>query len=62
MAKLSVWLKGLAAAIVGGAVAGIAQTAASGHINTQQAKAAAIAGAGLTAAAYLTQSPRTPAQ
>ena len=57
MKNISLWLKGLAAAAIGGAVAGAAQAAAVGSIQPKNLGAAAIAGAILTLSAYLTQSP-----
>jgi len=56
--KIGVWLKGFAAALIGGAVTSAAQSMAGGKLNKQQLKGAAIAGALLTAGAYLTNSPR----
>jgi hypothetical protein len=55
--RIGVWLKGLAAAILGGAVASAAQAAAGGNVQPTQLKSAAIIGAALTAGAYLTKSP-----
>jgi hypothetical protein len=55
--KIGVWLKGFAAALLGGAVTSAAQAVASGNLNGQQLKGAAIAGALLTVGAYLTKSP-----
>jgi hypothetical protein len=59
MTKFVVWLKGLAAALLGGAIASVAQAAASGSINSAKLKVSAITGAALTIGAYLTQSPVT---
>ena len=61
MVNFAVWLKGLAAALLGGAAAAVAQTAAAGNVAPANVKTAAIAGAGVTLAAYLTQSPIKPA-
>jgi hypothetical protein len=55
--NILLWLKGLAAALVGGAVAGVAQAAASGSLGGTQLKVAAASGAALTLGAYLKQSP-----
>jgi hypothetical protein len=55
--KFGAWLKGLAAALIGGVVTGVAQAAASNNMNASQLKGAVIAGALLTAGAYLTKSP-----
>jgi hypothetical protein len=55
--KIAVWLKGLAAALIGGAVSSAAQAAAGGDLRPSQLKGAAIAGAILTLGAYLTRSP-----
>jgi hypothetical protein len=52
-----VWLKGLAAALIGGVVAGTAQAVAGGNVKASDLKGAALAGALLTAGAYLTKSP-----
>ena len=57
MSKVLVWLKGLAAALVGGTIAGAAQAAASGNIEISKLKVSALTGAALTLSAYLTQSP-----
>ena len=54
---MSIWLKGFAAAVLGGVVSSVAQAAASGAIEPNQLKGAAIAGAVLTAGAYLMKSP-----
>jgi hypothetical protein len=51
------WLKGFAAAVVGGVVASTAQAVAGGNVKPAQIKGAAIAGALLTVGAYLTKSP-----
>ncbi|MCU1237838.1 MAG: hypothetical protein JWP63_5805 [Candidatus Solibacter sp.] len=53
---MSAWLKGLLAALAGGAVASVAQAVATGT-KPRQLKTAAIAGAALTLGAYLTKSP-----
>jgi hypothetical protein len=50
------WLKGLLAALAGGAVSSAAQAVATGA-KPGQLKTAAIAGAALTLGAYLTKSP-----
>jgi hypothetical protein len=57
MKRIGLWLKGLAAAVLGGAIASAAQVAASGGVEPASLKAAAIAGAALTLGAYLTKSP-----
>jgi hypothetical protein len=57
MKNFGLWMKGLAAAMVGGAVASAAQAAASGSFKPSNLKTAAITGAALTLGAYLTQSP-----
>ena len=57
MKNIGLWLKGLAAAAIGGAVASAAQAAAAGSIQLKNLGAAALAGAILTLSAYLTQSP-----
>lgn len=57
MSSLATWLKGFAAAILGGAVSSLAQAAAVGSLQGNQLKSAAIVGAALTASAYLTKSP-----
>jgi hypothetical protein len=54
---MKVWLKGFAAAVLGGVVSSVAQAAASGVVQATQLKGAAIAGAVLTAGAYLMKSP-----
>ena len=57
MKNIGSWLKGLAAAAIGGAVATAAQAAAAGSIQPKSLGTAALAGAILTLGAYLTQSP-----
>ena len=57
MKSIGLWLKGLAAAVIGGAVASAAQAAAAGSTQPASLKTAAIAGAVLTLGAYLTHSP-----
>ena len=57
MKNICLWLRGLAAAVIGGAVASAAQAAAAGSVQPANLKTAAIAGAVLTLGAYLTQSP-----
>ena len=57
MNSLRLWLKGLAAAVIGGAIASAAQAAAAGSIQPTNLKTAALTGAVLTLGAYLTQSP-----
>lgn len=57
---LSVWFKGLAAAIIGGALGGAAEVAQHGWQNTSELRNSAITGALLVAAAYLKSSPLTP--
>jgi hypothetical protein len=57
MKNIGLWFKGLAAAVIGGAVASAAQAAAAGSIQPKNLGTAAIAGAILTLSAYLTQSP-----
>ena len=59
MKNLGVWLKGLAAALIGGAFSSAAQAAATGAVTPANLKTAAITGAALTLTAYLTQSPVT---
>lgn len=56
--KIGVWLRGLAAAIIGGVVTSAAQAVAAGSFQPGQIKGAAIAGALLTAGAYLSKSPK----
>jgi hypothetical protein len=51
------WLKGFAAAMIGGVVASTAQAVSGGNVKPAQLKGAAIAGALLTVGAYLTKSP-----
>jgi len=55
--KIGVWLKGFAAALIGGIVSSAAQAAVTGNFQPNQIKGAVIAGAILTAGAYLTKSP-----
>jgi hypothetical protein len=55
--NIGTWLKGLAAALIGGAVSSAAQAVAGGSLQPNQVKGAAIAGALLTLGAYLTKSP-----
>jgi hypothetical protein len=57
MKNIGLWLKGLAAAVIGGAIASAVQAAASGSIAPANLKTAAITGAALTLGAYLTKSP-----
>ena len=57
MSNLGTWLKGLLAAVAGGAIASAAQTLTTGNARPAQLKTAAITGAALTLAAYLTPSP-----
>lgn len=57
----SVWLKGLAAAAIGGAASGTVSAVSGGQLNQNTAIAAAI-GALTTVLAYLTKSPLTTAQ
>ena len=57
MKNIGLWLKGLAAAAIGGAVASVAQAAAAGSMKPANLETAAITGALLTLGAYLTQSP-----
>jgi hypothetical protein len=57
MKNILVWIKGLAAAALGGAVAGASQAATSGTVSPSNIKTAAISGAVLTLAAYLAKSP-----
>lgn len=54
---MKTWLKGFAAALIGGVVASTAQAVAGGNVKPAQLKGAAIAGALLTVGAYLTKSP-----
>lgn len=51
------WLKGLAAAVLGGAIAGVSQSATAGATTPANIKSAAISGAVLTLGAYLAKSP-----
>ena len=60
--KLGVWFKGFAAALIGGIVSSAAQVAATGNFQPKQIKGAVIAGALLTAGAYLTRSPVNDSQ
>jgi hypothetical protein len=55
--NFSVWLKGLGAAVIGGAVTGVAGTQIGPGLTAAQVKWAAIAGAVATALAYFKQSP-----
>ncbi len=57
MSHFGPWLKGLLAALAGGAIASAAQSLATGKIGSSQLKTAAITGAALTFGAYLTKSP-----
>jgi hypothetical protein len=57
MKNTLVWLKGLGAAALGGAIAGVSQAATSGTVSVVNIKTAAISGAILTLGAYLTKSP-----
>jgi len=57
MSNVGIWLKGLLAALAGGAIASAAQTLATGNAKPAQLKTAAITGAALTLGAYLTKSP-----
>lgn len=57
MKGVGVWMKGLAAAVIGGALSSAAQAAAAGNTKPAGLRAAAIAGAALTLGAYLTKSP-----
>ena len=57
MKGIGVWMKGLAAAVVGGALASAAQVVASGNYQPSQLKGAAISGAILTLGAYFAKSP-----
>lgn len=54
---MKTWLKGFAAALIGGVIASTAQAVSGGSVKPAQLKGAAIAGALLTAGAYLTKSP-----
>jgi len=54
---MKTWLKGFGAALIGGVIASTAQAVSGGNVNPNQLKGAAIAGALLTAGAYLTKSP-----
>lgn len=60
MNNIAVWLKGLLAALAGGAIASAAQALATGNARPAQLKTAAVTGAALTLGAYLTKSPVTP--
>jgi hypothetical protein len=60
MKNFALWLKGLAACVVGGALSSAAQALASGTITPSTLRTAAISGAVLTLSAYLTQSPVAP--
>jgi hypothetical protein len=55
--KIGLWLRGLAAAVIGGVVSSAAQAVVAGSVQSGQIKGAAIAGALLTAGAYLSKSP-----
>ena len=57
MTKPGAWIRGLLAAIAGGAIASAAQAAAAGNMHPAELKTAAITGAALTLGAYLTKSP-----
>jgi hypothetical protein len=57
MKNIRLWLKGLAAALLGGAVASVAQAAVAGGIQPANLTTAAVTGAVLTLGAYLTHSP-----
>jgi hypothetical protein len=57
MKNIRLWLKGLAAALLGGAVASVAQAAVAGGIQPANLTTAAVPGAVLTLGAYLTHSP-----
>lgn len=54
---MKLWLKGLAAALIGGAITSAAQSVAGGGVKPKQIKGAVLAGALLTVGAYLTKSP-----
>ena len=60
MSKFVVWLKGFAAAVLGGTIASMAQAASTGPLDLSKLKVSALTGAALTLSAYLTQSPVTP--
>jgi hypothetical protein len=51
------WIKGLGAAILGGAIASVVQAAQGGGVTAAQIKAAALAGAAIAVAAYFKQPP-----
>ena len=55
--KIGVWLRGLAAALICGVVSSAAQAVAAGSVEPGKIKGAVIAGALLTAGAYLAKSP-----
>ena len=57
MKNFALWLKGLAACVIGGALSSAAQAVASGKLTPSTLKTAAVSGAVLTLSAYLTQSP-----
>ena len=57
MKNVGLWLRGLAAALLGGAISSVAQAAAAGGVQPANLKTAALTGAVLTLSAYLTQSP-----
>ena len=57
MKDFGLWLKGLAAAGLGGAISSAAQAAATGTLEPANLKAAALVGAVLTVSAYLKKSP-----
>ena len=57
MKNVGLWLRGLAAALLGGAISSVAQAAAAGSVQPANLKTAALTGAVLTLSAYLTQSP-----
>jgi hypothetical protein len=60
VSKFLLWLKGLGAAVLGGTLASVAQTASTGTLNSSSLKISAITGAALTLGAYFAQSPVTP--
>ena len=57
MKNIGLWLKGLAAAVIGGAIASAAQAAAAGSIQPANLKTAALTGAVFTLGANPTRSP-----
>jgi hypothetical protein len=57
-----VWLKGLAAAVIGGAVGGASQAIEEGSLDPVRIRNGAIAGAALLVTGYFLKSPFLPAK